>query len=332
MSNVQVNVIPDLLPSFQPVKAIDFQFGDNYVLEVTANSQYAIASASDRLIRLYDLNNLELATTLKGHEGAITKIKLYGDQYLLSSSDDGQWVRWDLRTGAPAQTFKYTRYVSAFDLNCNDTMGILGTDSYGATQAAELVFFDTRKTDILSIFEESHGDDITDIECHPSIPSQMISASTDGLINNYDVMDFDEQEALISVMNSGSSVTKAGYFGPEAEYVYCLTHIETFSLFTLEGDVICDYGAVRDINVASVEYAITCSYDPFSRRFYLITGNNSGQVQLFHVNIGELQLCQVLEAPGGHSDIVRAFYWNHQTQSILTGGEDGRMCAWQGTS
>lgn len=134
------------------------------------------------------------------------------------------------------------------------------------------------------------------IECHPSIPSQMISASTDGLINNYDVMDFDEQEALISVMNSGSSVTKAGYFGPEAEYVYCLTHIETFSLFTLEvrisyedqlfflhcihtllykGDVICDYGAVRDINVASVEYAITCSYDPFSRRFYLITGNNS---------------------------------------------------------
>lgn len=72
------------------------------------------------------------------------------------------------------------------------------------------------------------------IECHPSIPSQMISASTDGLINNYDVMDFDEQEALISVMNSGSSVTKAGYFGPEAEYVYCLTHIETFSLFTLE--------------------------------------------------------------------------------------------------
>lgn len=57
-----------------------------------------------------------------------------------------------------------------------------------------------------------------------------------------------------------------------------------------------------------------------------------GQVQLFHVNIGELQLCQVLEAPGGHSDIVRAFYWNHQTQSILTGGEDGRMCAWQGTS
>lgn len=184
MSNVQVNVIPDLLPSFQPVKAIDFQFGDNYVLEVTANSQYAIASASDRLIRLYDLNNLELATTLKGHEGAITKIKLYGDQYLLSSSDDGQWVRWDLRTGAPAQTFKCkvhqnllllcrlmicpyfhldTRYVSAFDLNCNDTMGILGTDSYGATQAAELVFFDTRKTDILSIFEESHGDDITDV-------------------------------------------------------------------------------------------------------------------------------------------------------------------------
>jgi hypothetical protein len=103
----------------------------------------------------------------------------------------------------------------------------------------------------------------------------LISASTDGLVNNYDVTEFDEVEALISVVNSGSSVNKAGYFGPNAEYLYCLTHIETFSLHTLEGDVICDYGDVRQIGLTEVDYAIDCSYDPVTQRFFLITGNNA---------------------------------------------------------
>lgn len=53
-------------------------------------------------------------------------------------------------------------------------------------------------------------------------------------------------------------------------------------------------------------------------------------MDFFHVNVGQLQHCQQLQAEGGHTDIVRSLYWNHATQSILTGGEDGRLCAWQG--
>jgi hypothetical protein len=93
-------------------------------------------------------------------------------------------------------------------------------------------------------------------------------------VNNYDITDFDEEEALISVVNSGSSVNKAGYFGPNAEYLYCLTHIETFSLHTLEGDAICDFGDIRTIGATEVDYAIDCSYDANTQRFYMITGSN----------------------------------------------------------
>jgi hypothetical protein len=60
------------------------------------------------------------------------------------------------------------------------------------------------------------------------------------------------------------------------------------------------------------------------------TFNYSGTVDFFHVNVGQLQYCQQLKVAGSHSDIVRSLYWNHSTQSILTGGEDGRLCAWQG--
>lgn len=95
------------------------------------------------------------------------------------------------------------------------------------------------------------------------------------MVNVYDVSEFDEEENMISAVNSGSSVNKTGYFGPNAEYLYCMTHIETFSLHTLDGDVICDYGDIRNIGLTQVDYGIDCSYDPVSQRFYLITGSNT---------------------------------------------------------
>ncbi|KAI9306068.1 WD40-repeat-containing domain protein [Cunninghamella echinulata] len=327
---VNIQIVNNLIPPYQLVRSMNFGWEDQYVFDVTVNSQYAIASASDNIIRLYDLATLQPATSLSFHQQRISKIKLYNDVYLFSASEDGKLARWDLRTNnnQPVQIFNYPRPLSAFDINCNDSMAIVGTLNEDVVQAAEIGFFDTRTNGLIHKFEESHGDDITEIQCHPNTPSQFISCSTDGLINNYDVTEFDEEEAIISVINSGSSVNKTGYFGPNAEYVFCLTHLETFSLHTLEGDLVCDYGELKQIN--DVDYAIDCNYDPINQRLYLETGNNSGSVQIFHVNLNELQLCQTLQAPNGHTDVVRSIFWNHNTHSILTGGEDGRMCAWQG--
>ncbi|KAI9279292.1 WD40-repeat-containing domain protein [Sporodiniella umbellata] len=329
MTSIDIQTCTNILPPFQLVKGIDLGYNDQYVFDVTANSQYGITSASDNMIRLYDLNTLQLAHTIAAHDSKIHQLKLKNEQFLFSSSEDGTLKRWDLRSGAtPVQCFKYKKPITAFDLNCNDSMAIAGTELTFDDHATDLVFYDTRQTSILHVFNESHSEDITEIKSHPTLPAQFISSSVDGLINNYDVTEFDEEEALISVVNSGSSVNKAGYFGPSAEYLYCITSIETFSLYTLEGDVICDYGDIRNIGLTQADYAIDCSYDPTTSRFYLITGSNTGTVDFFHVNVGQLQHCQQLKT--GHSDVVRSLFWNHPTQSILTGGEDGKLCAWQG--
>ncbi|CEP09682.1 hypothetical protein [Parasitella parasitica] len=328
-----VQTCSDILPPFQLVKSIELEYNDHYVFDVSANSQYAITSASDNLVRLYDLRTLQVSYTIPAHQERISKIKLKSDQYLFTASEDQTLKRWDLRAAGstgPVQTFKYIKPLTAFDLNYNDTMAIAGTEFSTSTQSADLAFFDTRTASLLHTFDESHGDDVTEIQCHPTLRTQFISCSTDGLLNNYDVTEFDEEEAMISVVNPGSSVNKAGYFGPNAEYLYCLTHVETFSLHTLEGDRICNFGDIRSIGSTPVDYAIDCSYDPIAQRFYLITGDNSGTVDFFHVNIGQLQHCQQLRVTGGHSDVVRSLYWHHPTQSILSGGEDGRLCAWQG--
>jgi len=120
----------------------------------------------------------------------------------------------------------------SFDINSNEAMIAAGTEL--VVSEAKLMFFDTRQTKQMAEFVESHNDDITHIQCHPTIPTQLISASTDGLVCNYSVEQFDEDEAILSVINSGSSVNRAGYFGPNSEYVYCLTHIETLSLHSIE--------------------------------------------------------------------------------------------------
>jgi WD40 repeat protein len=99
---------------------------------------------------------------------------------------------------------------------------------------AKLMFLDTRTSQLIASFDESHSDDITEISYHPTIRHHLISASTDGLICQFDTSTYDEEENITSVINSGSSVSKAGYFGPSAEYIYCLTHIETLSLHNVE--------------------------------------------------------------------------------------------------
>lgn len=53
--------------------------------------------------------------------------------------------------------------MTAFDINCNDTMAIVGTEFSSSDFSADLVFYDTRNTNVLSKFNESHGDDVTEV-------------------------------------------------------------------------------------------------------------------------------------------------------------------------
>jgi hypothetical protein len=56
-----------------------------------------------------------------------------------------------------------TKPLTAFDINYNDTMAIAGTEFSTSTQSADLAFYDTRNTALLHNFNESHGDDVTEV-------------------------------------------------------------------------------------------------------------------------------------------------------------------------
>ncbi|RUP52008.1 LOW QUALITY PROTEIN: hypothetical protein BC936DRAFT_143594, partial [Jimgerdemannia flammicorona] len=273
---------------------------------------------------------------------------------------------------------------------------------------------DARTTAVLSEFVESHSEDVTQIHFHPAKSHTLLSASVDGLVCIYDVTLFDEDEALVAVVNSGSSVSKAGFFGPDAEYLYCLTHIETFSLHTATENMVLwglekiedGEDAHRVYNVilshrsslkATLSVTLATSAAPPNPTFYsLITSliasmtwtrsgytwsvgrtgpirpnenkvtlnidkavqrdhctisNNckrfvliivfsslpypllhasiSGDINFLHVNMNQLQLCQVLR--GGHTEVVRSVHWDTKTNMLLSGAEDAKLCLWTGT-
>lgn len=107
-ATIDIQTCNDILPPFQLVKGIDLGFNNNYIFDVTANSQYAITSASDNFVRLYDLSTLQLANTIPAHNSKISKMKLKSDQFLFTVSEDKTLKRWDLRTAGstgPVQIF-----------------------------------------------------------------------------------------------------------------------------------------------------------------------------------------------------------------------------------
>ena len=59
----------------------------------------------------------------------------------------------------------------------------------------------------------------------------MLSGSTDGLVNIYDTAIADEEEALIQIINHGSSIHHAGFLSNTE--VYALSHDENLSVHHL---------------------------------------------------------------------------------------------------
>jgi WD40 repeat protein len=93
---------------------------------------------------------------------------------------------------------------------------------------------DLRNTSIPQLeFVESHTDTITSLNLHPSLPTLLLSSSTDGLVNVFDIGKPDEEEALYQVINHRSAVAHAGFMFPSTD-IYALGTDETMSFYALQ--------------------------------------------------------------------------------------------------
>ncbi|KAK4698828.1 WD repeat-containing protein 89, partial [Phenoliferia sp. Uapishka_3] len=227
---------------------------------------------------------------------------------------------------------------------------------------------DLRTLSLVQTYTEAHSDDLTSLSFHPSttLPHVLLSASVDGLVNTYDVRIADEDDALMSTAQFGASVSSAGWMKLEGEIegkgVWGVTTIETVQIWDVEqvskgiylrgktrgmgadekwsgqSELVVDLGDVREVCLEPwrSDYLIGAHYNPTLGGVCILTGTQKGDIAIINMkDPSRWILEQVLPGVGGrtlggqgHADIVRCAYLDTQTSTVVTGGEDGRVCVW----
>lgn len=218
---------------------------------------------------------------------------------------------------------------------------------------------------LLGVYSESHSDDITAVQFHPEQADRLASGATDGLVNIFDLSLGGEEDALITTCNCNSSAsslcwTGKHYFvkckhmllsikceifvnlfhlltGKDLDQLLCLTHDEGLHLWDVahpDSDDTLTLLSFTDARTlvqlpdgASLEYFVGGTWLSDEGRILLVGGSNSGELHLVDCSGGGLKLIKSLK--GGHSATVRCFQWDVNSQSLLTGGEDGQLLQWK---
>lgn len=126
------------------------------------------------------------------------------------------------------------KLITCIDNNSDDSVLCVGTEQ--TSSESLLLFFDIRQRKTSFTFSDSHKDDITDLKFHPTLPNLLASGSTDGLINVFDVMNSDEDDALLYCLNTESSVQTLNWHEVDAgrNKISCITHLNDFIVYDVE--------------------------------------------------------------------------------------------------
>ncbi|KAM9066694.1 WD repeat-containing protein 89 [Sarcophilus harrisii] len=328
----------------EPTYLLDIDTSKNVQKE---NGCIVAISCSNGSVRLYNKETLSLLREFNEQSGLLKGVKFANSySHVFSACTDGTIKCWDVRLSGktPVQVFKgYPSNVFiSFDINCNDHIICAGTEKVGDDTL--MVFWDARSSsqsscpvkDPLGVYSETHSDDITQVCFHPDNPNMIVSGSTDGLVNVFDISNDNEEDALIATCNSGSSVSYVGWSGKEYKQIYCMTHDEGFcwwDLANLDTDqpVTClniqDVREVINVQNGNLDYLVGGLYHEKTDQLLVVGGTNTGTIHLINCASSGLTYMRSLER--GHSATVRSFCWSMQDDSLLTGGEDAQLLLWK---
>uniref|UniRef100_A0A6P7HIM2 WD repeat-containing protein 89 n=1 Tax=Diabrotica virgifera virgifera TaxID=50390 RepID=A0A6P7HIM2_DIAVI len=226
----------------------EVQVTTDYIFNIDAtkdnNPNIAVTTANKSCL-VYSLDNNQLANIWESKKD---KSKLIGCKYssrekevLYIGNSDGVIKTIDLRTpDKVAVQFKDTtaevnkeKTFNCFDVSSNDRLLAAGTDVLGGD--AFVLFWDIRINKLLGGYWQSHTDDITQVRFHPDDMNKLISGSTDGLINLYDLSQESEDDALIDTLNTESSVNELQWFTKNnKDCISCVTHTSDLQLWDLD--------------------------------------------------------------------------------------------------
>ncbi|CAI7657631.1 hypothetical protein N7533_005912 [Penicillium manginii] len=332
------------MPTLKAIAASTLSLpAENYIYSITASAPGSFAAiSSDDSLRVFDAANIDHVSVVshKTHDGGVTSLRSFptGDSQLLATGGrEGTVKLWDVRAGNTVLEMEMPRQNAVLSLACSPETNTIVAGSELVSSQAIVAFWDIRSPQAPRLqYVESHNDDITELQYHPSRSNILLSGSTDGLVNIYDTTVTDEDEALVQVINHGS-IHHAGFLSDRT--IFALSHDEDFSVHPAtdpdepgEGPEPVQFGDVRE--PLACEYVAQLCIG--SQGPYMAAGNKIDQrldlVPLVSSPTWQFDKDNTWRLPGAHGDeVVRAVYLDEQSQCVFTGGEDGYVRAWKST-
>lgn len=336
----------------------------HYVLHVassksnTSTAKPLLSCAlSDQSVLTYDRETLKKVYSIeKSHSQPISDLSYcqIGNSspempMVVTSGLDGTVKIFDLRANPTRDVNGITH--AALEMKIPDQEALSVSIGYNGALAAvgsdkgNIHFFDLRNvssspsgipTKPLGTYVDAHTQEVTRVRFQDVVGSNgydttslLVSAGEDGLACIHDTSQPSEEAALKSVLNVQSSLRDVNFFGPALEGIYCLTGSETMSVWHHDSaQRMSDYGDVRNMLSTNagieINYLVGCHWD--GSELNLIAGNTQGDCAMFHVDANSMSAKRVLK--GGHKSCIRSFVAPMGGTSIITGGEDSRLCEW----
>ncbi|XP_077226536.1 transducin/WD40 repeat-like superfamily protein [Tasmannia lanceolata] len=334
-------------PSFKRLSiknTIQTNFGDEYVFQIASSEDLSTlgVSLSSNTIKFYSPATGQYLGECRGHSGTINQISFSfpsSPNAIQSCSSDGTIRVWDTRSFNQVSLFRAGSSQEIFSFSVGGSTGNL----LAAGCNAQILFWDWRNGKQVSCLEDSHVDDVTQVHFAPEHQNKLISASVDGLMCIFDTDGhINDDNHLESVMNVGTSIAKVGFFGDLNQKLWCLTQIETLSVWDWnDARKDADFHDARSLasdswNLDHVDYFVDCHYSAADDRMWVIGGTNAGTLGYFPVNYNGLGSPEAI-LEGGHAGVVRTVLPASSTHVLptrsrgifgWTGGEDGRLCCW----
>ncbi|KAK7862519.1 hypothetical protein R5R35_008990 [Gryllus longicercus] len=295
---------------------------------------------------VYDIETLSKVACLSGHDRTITGVKVGAgeDDVVFTSSLDGTIKLWDLRLhNNMVREYKDAsegddklKPISSFDISSKKTVIAAGTELFDGD--AFMLFWDARSSKLLGGYWESHRDDITHIQFHPSKKDWLATGSTDGLMNVFDISECSEDDALLYSMNTESSVDKLQWFMclNEVDGLSCITHTQDLQVWETDGVIPYAKHMQRDI-IAKVMHRTSSDYcylvdflpEDSDDEVSLLAGSTAGKGECLKMLKVQKKTLTPVAVFNGNKQIVRSCCSIKQKNLLVTGGESGFFTLWK---
>lgn len=210
---------------------------EDWATSLVLSKDSAFCASSNGEITEFSTSKMIKLQSKKVHDSTISKLINWENDpnMLISCSNDSTVKIFDSRQGLnhPIKTLKNSRNLPFFSLDISNN-GLIASGSELKQQDVELAIWDIRKLDqpCRSLID-GHNDDITEVKFHPIRSNVLLSGSTDGCVNLYDLNIVEEDDSLFQSINY-TSIHSANFLNENRLFV--LSHMETLSIFDLSNE------------------------------------------------------------------------------------------------